>query len=656
MERALLEYIANALWQIPLLAAGAWSLLRVMKASPATQHYLWLAVLALAVLLPARGIGKGSAMELTPVSNEVSTGAVSGTDVAQESALPEGGAEAAKIEAPHFPARVGNVRLSATVAHAIVGIYVAVVLLGLVRLGYGWHGARQLVKQSREISWARENAFSQKLDALAGRANGRAGSTRGLEIRESGVAVSPVVIGATAPVLLLPMDFSRHSDDQITAALCHELAHLRRRDYLVNMVCQIAALPVSWHPVTGVVQRSIGQTREMICDAIAARQMCSERSYAKCLLALAQSMAGGRELVERAQAIGLFSNGKTLEERVMRLMEGKSVMSLRAKVARVASGVTGMVAAVVIASVFHVTPLVAAPNTADSPQDAQVRPAEPPLPPMVPLPMAPITAEPRIPAAPSAPEKAQAAPMAPQAPVAPAAPAAHSIPAMPAMPAMPATPSMPATPANAGMPSLPAMPALPAMPSTPAKSSAQGLAQRGREAGSTGMTAERQRQLAQENQRRMEEQMGALRLQMGDVNAFFKSQEFKRQMAEIQAKVNSAEFRKQMDDLKRQSAEFAREQAKLAINKDELKRQMATVQSEEFKRQQAFLQSDEFKKQIEESTRVGVEAALNSKLRAETIQKQMAELQKQLQSGQFKQQMEKAMEQFREEQQRIKAH
>jgi beta-lactamase regulating signal transducer with metallopeptidase domain len=610
MERALIEYIANALWQIPLLAACAWSLLRVMKAGPATQHYLWLAVLALAVLLPARGIGTDAAMELPPVGDRVSSGFASGMD---ESALLDRSGQTAKIAALHFPARVGNVRLSAMAAHAIVGIYVAGVLLGLVRLGYGWHGARQLVRQSREISWTPEEApkampettLRRTMDSLARIAVGT--NAKLPQIRESGDVSSPAVVGAMAPVLLLPVDFARHSDDQITAALCHELAHVRRRDYLVNMVCQIAALPVSWHPVTGVVQRSIGRSREMICDSIAARQMCSESSYAKCLLALAQSMVGGRELAERAQALGLFSNGKTLEERVMRLMERKSVMSLRAKVARVASGVTGMVAAVVIASVFHVTPLVAAPNTGDSPQDAQVQPVQPPVPP-------------QTPAAPEAAKQAQTAPVAP-----------------------------------AALAATPAVPAVSAAPATPAKPSAQTLAHREQEAGSTGMTAERQRELAREDQLRMEVQMGALRVQLGEVGTVFKSDEFQKQMAEIQAQVNSAEFRKQMEEVRRQAAEFARKQASLAINKDELKRQMDKVQGDEFKRQQAYFQSEEFKKQIQESTRVAVDAAMNSKLRAEAIKKQMADLQKQLESGEFKQQMEKAMEQFREEQGKDKA-
>ncbi len=57
MERALIEYVINALWQVPLLAGGAWLLLRMVRPSPLIQHHLWLTVLGLAVLLPMHGMG-----------------------------------------------------------------------------------------------------------------------------------------------------------------------------------------------------------------------------------------------------------------------------------------------------------------------------------------------------------------------------------------------------------------------------------------------------------------------------------------------------------------------------------------------------------------------------------------------------------------------
>ena len=59
MERAMLEYLANALWQLPVLAAGAWALLWLMKPGPRMQYRVWLGVLGIAVLLPAWGIRSG---------------------------------------------------------------------------------------------------------------------------------------------------------------------------------------------------------------------------------------------------------------------------------------------------------------------------------------------------------------------------------------------------------------------------------------------------------------------------------------------------------------------------------------------------------------------------------------------------------------------
>ena len=58
MERALAEYLVNALWQVPLLAGGAWLLLRVVRPGPQIQHATWLAVLGLAVLLPIHGMAE----------------------------------------------------------------------------------------------------------------------------------------------------------------------------------------------------------------------------------------------------------------------------------------------------------------------------------------------------------------------------------------------------------------------------------------------------------------------------------------------------------------------------------------------------------------------------------------------------------------------
>jgi beta-lactamase regulating signal transducer with metallopeptidase domain len=366
MERAMLEYLANALWQLPVLAAGAWALLWLMKPGPRTQYRVWLAVLGFAVLLPAWGV-RGGEVSAAPNArfDELATArivqrsagvlAVDTTAPVMADSGPQG-EEAAKRM--WLPSRVQRVHLSATATHWVMGVYVGSVLLGLVRVARAWRSARRLVEASREV------ALCSSAEAVL-RDFGRSLDVRLPEVRECAAVTSPMVVGAVSPVVLLPEGFAGHAMDEVRAALLHELAHVKRRDYLTNGVCQLAALPVNWHPVAYGVQRRIRQTREMACDEMAAREMRSELGYARCLVTMARRMLGGG-LAERPEYVGLFSNN-VLEERVMRLMETKTVLSARAKLVRLATGTTAMAAATLMATSFHVVPTLAAESGADLP-------------------------------------------------------------------------------------------------------------------------------------------------------------------------------------------------------------------------------------------------------------------------------------------------
>jgi beta-lactamase regulating signal transducer with metallopeptidase domain len=334
MERALAEYLVNALWQVPLLAGGAWLLVRVVRPGPQIQHATWLAVLGLAVLLPIHGMGMGA---FTPPSQLT-------TAVLEESTASR---DIPSSRKDHFFPRMRRLHLNATAARWVVRMYLATVALALIRIARGWRAARRLVASSRETSGHRVALahYSQRFQVVQP------------ELRESADVSSPVIVGARAPVLLLPEGFARFTEDEVVAALCHELAHIKRQDYLMNMVCQVVALPLAWHPAVDQVQQRIRMTREMVCDAMAAQEMKSHIGYAKCLLVLAQSMLRERGMARQAQWIGLFSNN-SLEERVMELME-TTTMSARAKLARLATGATVMIAAGSLAAMFHVTPTMA---------------------------------------------------------------------------------------------------------------------------------------------------------------------------------------------------------------------------------------------------------------------------------------------------------
>jgi beta-lactamase regulating signal transducer with metallopeptidase domain len=271
MERALIEYVLNALWQVPLLAGGAWLLLRMVKPSPLIQHHLWLTVLGLAVLLPMHG------MDFHRVSATQHTGAVidashqEGLVLLAQNKLTQRHQWSAF--GPVFSARTGNLRLNARTAHWLLRLYVATIVIGLFRMTRAWLGARTLVQNSQETCLG--NRDRMVLEDYSRRLG-----IKPPPLRESGEVSSPMIVGARAPVLLLPEGFARHTENEIRAALCHELTYIQRRDYLLNVACQVAALPLAWHPVVDWVQQRIHMTREMVCDAMAAQEMKSHLGYA----------------------------------------------------------------------------------------------------------------------------------------------------------------------------------------------------------------------------------------------------------------------------------------------------------------------------------------------------------------------------------------
>jgi beta-lactamase regulating signal transducer with metallopeptidase domain len=505
MERAMLEYLANALWQLPVLAAGAWALLWLTKPGPRTQYRVWLAVLGIAVLLPTWGIRSGKVVAVRGRTSGAAYDQLATAQIVQRSAgvfavdamvpltvdrVPVTGEETAK-GMWGLPARVQRVPLSATVTHWILGAYVGSVLLGLLRVLKAWHSARGLVEDSQDV------ALCSAAEAVL-RDFGRSFDVSLPEVRECAAVTSPMVVGAVSPVVLLPEGFAGHPQDEVRAALLHELAHVKRRDYLTNGVCRLVVLPVGWHPVAYVVQQRIRRTREMACDEMAAREMHSELGYARCLVTMARGMLSGG-LAERPEFVGLFSNN-ALEERVMRLMETRTVLSARAKLVRWASGATAMAAATLMAGSFHVVPTMAAERAAVSPAvrtavlraavlssaDATVgapvcvhRAAKPAVTPVAPVPATPRTATAPVAVtrtfAPAA--GVFAAPYATAAAAAVALRAPQSVPAMappspvgaPAAPAIapvapPATP--PAPDLAPGTPPAPA--AAPAAPVAPA--------------------------------------------------------------------------------------------------------------------------------------------------------------------------------------------
>ncbi|HTU49763.1 MAG TPA: M56 family metallopeptidase, partial [Acidobacteriaceae bacterium] len=520
MEQILIDYLTNATWQIPLLAGGAWLFIRIGKFGPRTQHCIWLVVLALAIGLPLRGVDSA-----TPAANPTTCTncGMHANPISGREALPRAAivtqfvVDDPRLSKEFFTLPRPTLRLSPAATDWLIGMYFAVFLFALYRIVMSWRRARQFVMDADLTTLpSRWNAIFQE--------SGRCLGVRLPQLRKSADVRSPVIVGVIHPVLLLPQDFDNHSQNEVQAALVHELAHVRRHDYLGNLLCRLAALPVAWHPVVHGVQQRIRRTREMICDDIAAQAMQSEIGYAKCLLAMAGRTLRQHDLADAAQAIGLFGDN-VLEERIMRLMQEKNTMTMQAKLARVASGVIAMVIAIAMAASFHITPTLA--QTSGTAVTAPVPPASPapPIPDMSAAPLSPIapasdhsaTPAPPLPPVPPASDTAEA-PVAPPTPIAPAELGESAVPAPQAAPVVPIPPVAPVPAKEKPSPRHDK-----AIHPHPAKVKHESIVIEGNEIHT----------LTPEEQERLDKQMAAVDAQIAEATKRINSPEFKQQMAEI---------------------------------------------------------------------------------------------------------------------------
>ena len=130
----------------------------------------------------------------------------------------------------------------------------------------------------------------------------------------------PATVGVLHPLIILPDTFCAGADDaKLLSVIGHELAHVKRRDFLTNLICELAALPISFHPLAFLIKRQVDRARELACDELVTRHVLAPNLYARSLLWAADV---SREYSPDAFVLSIF-DGRILEERIVRVMRNK---------------------------------------------------------------------------------------------------------------------------------------------------------------------------------------------------------------------------------------------------------------------------------------------------------------------------------------------
>ncbi len=130
---------------------------------------------------------------------------------------------------------------------------------------------------------------------------------------QSAVVKVPAVIGYFRPVVLIPLSVaSGFPPEQLEALLAHELAHIRRHDYLVNLLQTAVETLCFYHPAVWWISSQIRCEREDCCDDVALSVCRNQTEYARGLVAL-------EELRGRVPATALAAVGGSLLSRIRRI-------------------------------------------------------------------------------------------------------------------------------------------------------------------------------------------------------------------------------------------------------------------------------------------------------------------------------------------------
>ena len=124
----------------------------------------------------------------------------------------------------------------------------------------------------------------------------------------------PTAIGWLRPVVLLPASaFTGLTPRQLETILAHELAHIRRHDYLFNLLQSVAETLLFYHPAAWWVSRRVRQERELVCDDLAVAATGDALTYARALTQV-------ERLRKSAPRLAVAADGGQLRTRVLRLV------------------------------------------------------------------------------------------------------------------------------------------------------------------------------------------------------------------------------------------------------------------------------------------------------------------------------------------------
>jgi beta-lactamase regulating signal transducer with metallopeptidase domain len=178
-----------------------------------------------------------------------------------------------------------------------------------LRITAGWFYVNTLRRKAGTL----DDTWQQYIQTLAAQLQ----VNRLVQVAESGLVQAPVVLGYLKPIILLPIGMiGGLTTEQIETILIHELVHIRRHDYIINLIQSFVEAIFFFNPCVWFISQQIRNEREHCCDDAVVSVKGSPKQYIHALAMLEEV-----RLSKAGLALSLAENKNVLLNRIKRMME-----------------------------------------------------------------------------------------------------------------------------------------------------------------------------------------------------------------------------------------------------------------------------------------------------------------------------------------------
>ncbi|MGX5820350.1 M56 family metallopeptidase [Chitinophaga lutea] len=298
---AICRTFLHSIWQGLFVALAGGLVLMLTRRSTARKRYNWLGLLLLTGLI-------------APIATLlIELGATSPS--AAPAPVPTG---VDALPATASPVHWWDVLIVYLDVHAplIMMIWSIVFLFKCFRIGFGLFQIGRIRTRGLQAAGEEWNTKVDELSAVIG-------IQKAVRLWQSKIVRVPLTTGFLRPCIFVPLGLlAQLPADQAEAIILHELAHIRRNDYLVNMLQSFAECIFFFNPGLLWLSARLREEREACCDDIVVAHMPQQASYLHALVSFATTNAGPHNRLELA----IIRKQHSLLNRIRRLLTKENQM------------------------------------------------------------------------------------------------------------------------------------------------------------------------------------------------------------------------------------------------------------------------------------------------------------------------------------------